>query len=132
MSVYCPHATGKGLSYRSKEHRNADGLLGACHLGGIELAIGFNESLWSAGLWARDACRRMVLSVRCQIAQLSPRDLFQGFSGAERGKASRRVGRERRRQSPAFARLEKQVAELNIAAFFLLSRLTNPALLVLF
>lgn len=74
----------------------------------------------------------MVLSVRCQIAQLSPRDLFQGFSGAERGKASRRVGREGRRTSPVSTRLEKQVAELTVAAFFLQSRLTNPALLVLF
>jgi hypothetical protein len=68
-------------------------------------------------LMERDCRRRLVLSVGCQIAQLSPRDLSQGISGAERGKANRRVGRERRRNSPVSARLEKQVAELMIAAF---------------
>lgn len=85
------NATAKGLSHRSKEHRNADGLLSARHGGGIEGRIVFNESLWSAKLWARDSQRRRgrpVLSVECQIAQLSPRDLSQG---AQRSRTEARL-----------------------------------------
>lgn len=84
------NATAKGLSHRSKEHRNADGLLSTRHRGGIEGRIVFNESLWSAKLWARDSRRRgrLVLSVECQIAQLSPRDLSQG---AQRSRTEARL-----------------------------------------
>jgi hypothetical protein len=46
------NATGKGLSNRSEEHSNADGLLSTRHGGGIVAGIALNESLWSASLWS--------------------------------------------------------------------------------